>query len=66
LSIIGYFILHKAGILRTDLRTEIVGYDFIEFADDYELQYTTLKPREKVVEKKEGGAYQAAPTSPTQ
>jgi len=27
------------------LKTEIVGHDFIEFADDYELQTTDLKPR---------------------
>jgi len=43
-------VLKAFGILRTDLKTELVGYDFIEFADDYELQSTDLKPNTEVHE----------------
>jgi len=47
-SLIIYFVLRKYGLLRTDLTTEIVGHDFIEFADDYELQSTKLTSRTDV------------------
>jgi len=40
-------------MLRTDLKTEIVGYDFIEFADEYELQSYELKVRDKKKEEEE-------------
>jgi len=46
-SMIIYGVLKAFKILRTDLKTEIVGYDFIEFADDYELQSSELIVRPK-------------------
>jgi len=49
--------------LREDLKTEIVGYDFIEFADDYELQTTALKPRSDDKHGDNGG-FQAVPNTP--
>jgi Ammonia permease len=32
-SFIVFWVLNKKGLLRVDLKTEIVGYDFIDFAD---------------------------------
>jgi len=56
-----YWVLRRQGILRTDLKTEIVGHDFIEFADDYELQNADLKPRK---EENHGDGFQAIPNTP--
>ena len=39
--------LSRMKLLRVDLKTEIVGYDYIEFADKYKLYSTELKKKKK-------------------
>jgi len=46
-GLIVYGTLKVLGILRVDLKTEIVGYDYIEFAEDYDLPDVTLRPSDK-------------------
>jgi len=46
-SFLIYGLLKYVKLLRTDLKTEIVGYDFIEFAQEYELKDDTLTPAAK-------------------
>jgi len=43
-SCVIYGACKAAGILRLDLKSEIMGYDFVEFADDFDFGGRQLTP----------------------
>jgi len=43
-SIVIYGICKLLGILRLDLKSEIMGYDFVEFADEFDFADRRLVP----------------------
>jgi ammonia channel protein AmtB len=46
-SAIVYFILNKLGVLRVDLKTEIIGYDYVEFAKNFDFTGKRLIKRKE-------------------
>lgn len=43
LSLIIWLLCRLCGILRVDLKTEVIGYDFVEFAEDIDFAGRILK-----------------------
>jgi len=43
-SVFIYGVCKLLGILRLDLKSEIMGYDFVEFADEFDFGLRSLVP----------------------
>jgi len=46
-SCVIYGCCKAAGVLRLDLKSEIMGYDFVEFADEFDFSDRKLIPAHK-------------------